>query len=327
MSALERFIERLPLPDGWSSLEEHRDQIQLGPHLLTRVGLATTGPDGTEVTGAAVSAEGDPTDRAFYELYERVAIIDTAPVACAIRDRLGEIVGTLQQGLPDPPEDDRRRPARSNGVAFHHHWEPACEAALLELCERDHVLSAWYGERGIKTVRPPGGLESIDTHRWRCGFVEPGYGTMDAFVAIVIGFPNDPSIPLARGFGAARGPSPALRKAATEAVQNLAFLWGSEVPERSPSFEPSPEFHLNYYLRSKHHKILERWMDSTHGYGRIPKIVETEVEYADISLDDAPPWGKVARALSEHAHPLIFGDPPEHVIKYLPEDRWIHPVC
>ncbi len=105
---------------------------------------------GAAVTGAAAGAT-EPLQRAFFELLERTCIIEAETGPSSVFPLLnlegtpkGEITRT--ELFPVNPFPERWRFSKSNGVAAHTSWPLACEAARLELIERDRILRSWYGE-------------------------------------------------------------------------------------------------------------------------------------------------------------------------------------
>lgn len=53
-----------PLPEGWTPLEIVEDVVFTDGIEIHRAGVASVGPDGEEVTGAAAATQGSPSPAA-----------------------------------------------------------------------------------------------------------------------------------------------------------------------------------------------------------------------------------------------------------------------
>jgi len=77
------------LPAGCTLNETFLQQTSIGALDLFMVGLIAAAPDGSSVTGTAADEHGFPTDRAFFELIERLSIFlaraRTQPLIVRIR--------------------------------------------------------------------------------------------------------------------------------------------------------------------------------------------------------------------------------------------------
>ncbi len=295
-----------PLPAGLSEPELFEGSVTIAGREVRRVGLACRSTDGAEVTGSAAELDRSPLARAYFELLERASLLEARGRLHPLCDARGRVLGALREDAGLAPEGTPVRPARSNGLALHLSFEEACRRAALELAERDRVLRAWYGELPVAPAAPPALLAPFDTHEWRaCAIAEEGDA---AEVAAVIGFPRRPELPLARGFGAAASLGAALEAAAREAVQNLAFLWDEPVPAAAPESAPRPMFHLDYYLYPGHHAHLARWLDGAHHRPSPRAPRRGEPRFVDLTPASLRGKLSVARAVSDGARPLVFGE-------------------
>ena len=144
--------DELPaLPPGWWEPERFSEWASIGRWSIALVGLSSTDREGVEALGSAADPDGPPEQRAYFELLERIAVLDAARRREAVWTRLdvdGKPLGVQPTGtlFPNSPLPNRWRYARSNGVAAHHSWHAACSAAARELAERDRVLRAWLGD-------------------------------------------------------------------------------------------------------------------------------------------------------------------------------------
>lgn len=317
-----------PLPPGYSAPEIVADEIEIAGVRICRAGIQATTPAGEEVTGSAAVLEGSPFQRAYFELLERAALLDAATRSCPIRDAAGELVGLAPPIVPR--NDPRSRPARSNGVALHRTWDEACRRARCELVERDRTLGAWYGELSLVEMQRPACLTAFDvTHDWIARSVPAARGDVDSHiaVAVVVGFPREPGIPLARGFAGAGSLEAAVTAAAGEAIQSLAFLWGEPVPAEAPALTPTPLFHLDYYLWPGNHESLREWLEPS--APRAPPsrtTIDDQTRFVDLTPSVFGETLRVARAVRTSARELIFGEPPAQLRSMLPRSRHVHPI-
>ena len=328
-----------PLPDGWSELEVVADVVVADGVELHRVGMATTGPQGEEITGSAAEASFSPEERSYFELLERAATLH------ALKDPRPFYELRTSEGLPMGecaaevlfPESDAPtlwRYARSSGVAIHTDWKTAALRASWELAERDRLLRAWYGE-----IRPKrlvdcdlAGFARATSYEWCAfSFPEPSaeHFSRDLQVVGVFGFPGRADAPLVLGYGARPDLAAAIDAAAREAMQGLAFLWGEPVTDHAPELGPTPMHHLERFQFQGHHRLLRRWLDGAHmayGAGATPRGGSASVVAC---ADLTPPWlgggYRVAKAFCTGAVPLAFGDVP--FAAHLPAAVRAHPIA
>ena len=282
----EALLAAYPLPAGWTLSEVHVDEVSIGARPAARAGLAARREDGAEVTGSAAQLESSPLARAYFELLERLAVVEA----------------------DEPVQSDAlRRDARSNGVALHSSWERACRGARLELLERHRVLESWAGVGAPRAIDPPARLQALSTHQWRCARLGPA--AAGGAVVVVIGLPRSPSeVPLARGFAADGSERAAASRAADEAIQGLAFLVDEPIVTEAPAPDASPIFHLDHYLHPAHHPLLAGWLDGARQVAELPAVDLHDVRYVDLTPEGFGSL-RVARALCESARPLVFGEP------------------
>lgn len=298
--------DKFPLPDGWSEPEVFADQVEVDGVVVRRTGVACRNGAGFEVTGSAANRDSDPLPRAWYELLERAATVEAGVEAASVEH-------------PD------QRPSRSNGIALHTTWADATRAARLELIERDQLLRAWHGEFSLRPVEPPPQLGAYASYSWAAGATTSPEGV---FVAIVIGFPADASLPLARGLAAREREIDAIAAAGAEAQQSLAFLWGEPVPDALPRLTPTAMFHLDYYLYPGRHGVLRRWISGepmTTTFNPSTRA-PLNVEFEDLRGTDWAAPLVVVRATDPLARRLIFGVPPDDWPELEPH-QIVHPVA
>ncbi len=301
----DRLSRELPIPKGWSELEMVDDCVDIAGVQVHRAGISSRNSSGIEVTGSAAARGGSPLRRAWLELLERMAIVDSGVSSS---------------------DDPRRRPSRSNGVAAHATWAAACESARLELIERDRILRSWYGELTPEMASVPDAVCDIRSHAWQACVVsgEP-WGEVE--VAAVVGFPHDPEIPLARGFAARASRRAAIEAAGREALQTLAFLWAEPVPVEPPELSPTPIYHLDYYLYPPHHAALRGWLAGEHMRCPQPLVpAPADIRFIDFTPPTLGGRLHVAQAASEVACSLEFGEPSAAVAARLPPELHVHPI-
>lgn len=305
------------LPEGWSTPERVEDVIDADGLRLHRVGWCARSAGGEAVGSAAHWAES-PVDRAYFELLERVAVLD------AVRS------GAPEDAFPTSSDPARWTYARSNGVALHTDWKTACTRAAQELAERDRLQRAWLGE--IDPVPVPFDVVASPfaptcSYEWRA-YAFPSSAddrfARDVHVMGIFGFPTRPA-PLVFGYGARLHADEALLAATREAAQVLAFLWGEPLPDRLPEPAPTPMAHLERFQHPEQHRLLRRWLDGDHRrHRRARRPAEETVRFVDLT----PPWlagrAHVVKALCASAVPLTFGRSP--VFAHLPAELQVHPI-
>ncbi len=309
----------LPLPDGWSPLEVVSDTVVAAGLTLRRAGLASRGPDGTEITGSAAERFDDPAARAGFELMERIATVgalgrDTSSwsATTVAGDAAGDIASA--ELFPAGQAAAPWRFARSNGA---------------ELAERDRILRSWYGDISPVRADAPAGVRGAEGYVWRAA-VFPDTGDLwsaDLAVAAVIGFPTATGSPLALGYGANPDAGAALDRAGREALQSLAFLWGEPIPDQPPAALPSAGGHLEHWLYPRHHEWLLGWLDGAHARfrgRRTRRDGSAATRYVDLTPAWFGPGLRVAKAVCPRAEPLAFGLAP--FAEHLPPDLRIHPI-
>jgi len=321
-SELGQVAAAFPLWSPWVRSEVVDDRVSLCRRTIRRAGVAATGPAGLAACGSAAAVDRSPLRRSWFELLERAATLEAASDASrrfVLRDarwaEREEVPADLV--FPPSPAPERWRFALSNGTALHADRAEACRRAALELAERDRALRAWRGDARPEPVAPPSDVVQelpLDGYDWRaCRLPPAGANILDvpAEVAMVVGFPRDPTLSLARGCGAGRSLDAALRRACNEALQGLAFLCDEVVPREEPAPAPSPLYHLDLYLWPGRHERLQRWLDGEHGAtGRRAPDGQGELRYVDLTPEPLRGELWIIKALHAEAVPLTFGRAP-----------------
>jgi hypothetical protein len=297
------------------------------------VGLAAEGPGQQTATGSAAEVARPPLLRAYFELLERVSILEARRSAesLQVRDLAGTAYQTRASDRVFPPDacPERQRLSLSNGVALHRSWREACQAALAELVERDRVLRSFAGELPPTRIDcSPGVLADAAAPHYEIQAFElgsdDGTSPLRFQTAMLFLLPRSPQLPLVFGFGSAQQREAALNKAEREALQRLAFVWGEPLPQAPVSPSPTPEYHHDFYLCPANHVHLRAWLE---GRRRSSHRAQARACFDGAGarfLDLTPPalQGKlaVAKAISPSARRLRFGQPA------YPPDALPHPV-
>ncbi|NUP06095.1 MAG: hypothetical protein HOW73_08555 [Polyangiaceae bacterium] len=332
------FASKHPLPEGWSSPTFVQDTIVADGLELARCGVVAMSPRGEEITGSAADVGTTSSHRGYYELLERVATVAAAGEGRSRWD-LCDRAGTLRDHLageelfPSSVAPSRWRFARSNGVALHATWEQACDRAYWELVERDRILRSWYGEISPSVLLDDWGKQSLrrlasyDVRAYAFPGRAGGWGE-EISVAGVFAFPTAEGHPFFCGFAARPSLVDAANAAEGEALQQLAFLWGEEIPRSFPPSAPFPLAHLERSLFPAHQVRIRRWLGG--GHVQFDREPETRGQPSGTTLfvDLTPAWLgdlRVAKAISAAATPLTFGEGPfgEH----LPAELRLHPIA
>jgi hypothetical protein len=334
----ESVVNSFQLGGRWSLGEVFSEQAQILGISVNLAGFSAGDCSGTVVTGSAGALDRMPTDRAFFELIERACVVD------AIASNQHEFEAIDANGrhrdrvrreavFPEPDSTSTFRYSISNGAAVGLTLKEACEAAYLELIERDRILSSWYGH-GVPQSLPL--CELIPTPWFRAfqfRFVRfpPSRCETNSEVVGAFAFPKDSTSPFAAGFGAARDIDFALERAARECIQVVGFLWGEPLPSDTPAFDVSPDFHQAMYLVPTHHARIHDWLDGKHALqpNRL-NVFRAQGERIFVNLTPPELQGRlwVVKALPDGELPLVFGlgHPNVDACGMTPESR-IHPIA
>jgi hypothetical protein len=302
-----------PLPCGWEIVETLLDAAEVPGLSVSLVGLLARTEDGREALGSAGAPGAPPCARAYFELFERIAVLEAMAERRAgylSRSAAGDTETlAFSDVFPEAPASAPFRYSRSNGVAAGATWLDACTRAFAELVERDRLLRAWYGEGEPLqlTLGEDEALRALEPwYEFRGysfpGSVNPGSGLA---VAGLFGFPKSADAPLVFGSAAAATLPSALSGARRECLQRWGFLWGERIPSEAPSFAPTEHVGLGV-LRAG------------------PELESGGCQFVDLGLGAGP---AVARALARAELPLTFGRGHPAVRTALPESLSVHPIA
>jgi len=312
----------------WNVTEVVDASIQPYGLPIARAGVTAQSQEGLIAFGSAASLSGAPMRRAWFELLERVSLLEASrsEAPLSITDPSGRLVGTIspEDAFPSSMSDGWQY-SRSNGVALGSSLSQARSRALLELAERDALLGAWYTQAPPTPVSLgdlPGTVRA--SYEWRAFSVPAPIWCPGMSVIGVFALPYESnSGPLLRGFAADETPHRALSRALQECWQSLAFLYEEPLPTSPPEPTPTPLFHLDHYLFRSHHDSIRRWLNGHRPRGRSSAASTAELTFVD--LTPVPLRGKyfVIRAMCKDAVPLVFGAGPP----WVEPDVQIHPFA
>ncbi len=327
--------EEIPLPNGWCKPEVFHEIVDIGRTSIALVGLVAHHKRGGSALGSAAgNMEAPPFARAYYELVERACILEAQARGSAcyrLHDAAGVAGRELRHDEVFPVADGSRgwQYSVSNGVAAGRGWRDACRRARWELVERDAVLRGWFGEGRLRTVALPddfdvAGFAGVYSFK---AYELAGQGRNPGRVAAVFGFPECDEYPFAYGFGARSRLVEAVAAASQECVQRLGFLWGEEIPTRSPDPEPRPHFHQEYYLCPGNQDAIARWIEGSSPHATIECGGADDTHYVDLTPPELKGEVFVSKALQENAMALTFGVGHPNLVGPVPRELLIHPVA
>src|SRR3989344_5154485 len=241
---LTRFTKEYPLPAGWQTPKLFTEEFRLDALSLNTVGLVSQKGDGDmRVTAGAADADVLPIERAYFELLERIYLLEA--------DEKFSTLPNYTEIFPKSTKPHEWVYARSNGVAAHKSFHLASQAACLELWERHAILDAWFSQSAPEQIAfnfPL--LHLAGKHYLPLAFqFLPQNTNLGAVYTIgAFAFPKQRENPLVYGFGSGFSLEKALQKAENECLQRLAFLWGEKLQENLPEFSPTPMYHQDYFM-------------------------------------------------------------------------------
>lgn len=329
------------LPSGWELVDSLSETLELEGLTLQMAGFgAQSISSNLMATGSSAGYGVQPERFAYYELLERIAIVQALSQP---QDKLwshfdsegqrllGQISGAAL--FPLSPSPDLWQYAKSNGVAIGQTFQKAAMHALSEAIERHLVLSSWYGVGRANCFSRiwPEGLEALGK-RYRIENYQFGevslFGMKGKIVACgTFLWPLNKEDPLIYGFGAGAHREEACAKSSREAIQRLCFLDGSGPVEAEPSFCPRPDFHQEYFLHRDRYELLEKWLRGE--WSRLEPLASPLALKECLFVDITPAHFEGLRVVRVHAPallPLVFGH-------YIPQQfsdcslsRLVHPI-
>lgn len=321
MNILEQLQKDLPLADCWSAIELFTETVNIGATHLNLAGVMATSESGLSIAGSAVESRNSPIPRAYYELVERSAVAEfrkraeISPNQEIIAFNTGRSC-TFANLFPNTDDQTQSKCSLSNGVALGRERSLVCQLALRELIERHLILLSWY-ENISPEVKPIG--EIFAEFDGPYNMAAANFGSIECknentclHVAGVFGMPTSSKAPLIMGMGCDVSWGKALKKAESECMQRLGFLWGEDIPTKEPEFSPTPEYHQDYYLFPKNHRVIEKWLNDGKPITEsnlMNSTLITPVDFFDITPESIKGNAFVIKAVCEETLPLMFGYP------------------
>ena len=338
MAGIEELKRIHPLPKGWEIPEVIIQETQVGREKINVVGIAAA--KGKEeafqgATGSAAAIEHSPVDRAYYELLERIAIleaINTPRPTFPLLDPYGRKAGELacEEVFPES-KNALYSFSKSNGVALGRDFADAAQRARFELVERDRILRHWFLQRAPKRLDNCDiAISGLDEHYEFAGYEFPAHAQDNAPEVSVVGFfafPKTAQRAFLYGLGAAESQLSAVEKARQEILQVAGFLWEEEVETALPEFSPTAAFHQDYYLFCKRAQALRDWLEGRSTETRASfDLLTTPAGWVDLTPEFLKSGLKVVKRIDSTRLPLVFGKRHPNVRAELSESLWIHPI-
>jgi hypothetical protein len=333
--AIAELLRRYPLPGDFAVSECFVDCTEVSGLAVHVVGIIASAPDGRSVSGSAGERGTVPFSRAYFELFERVAVLESERVAphgsVPLSAARAPLEGRERWALPSAPGGAPWAYSRSNGVAVGRDFVSACQAARAELVERDRLLRAWYGQTLPRRLglSPDPAWAALAPWYEVLAYEFPAAGERDGLDVVgVFGFPKVREAPLIYGAAADASSDGAARRAGAEALQRWAFLWGETIPDREPEFATAADFHQELYLWPPMHARLRDWLSGSHGLGA-PLLAErgpvgAAPEFVELGVF---PDLFVARAIPRSELPLVFGRGHPDAPRHAQEPFLVHPIA
>jgi ribosomal protein S12 methylthiotransferase accessory factor YcaO len=345
MPRLDSELNRSQTVGQWQLEPEFRDATKIDGLTIFLSGVEAHHKDFGSVSGSAAGTETHPIDRAWYELVERISIlqnvkagVSTYPLLNADGTKTGRLID--REAVFPSALSNEYQFSKSNGAALHSTWAEACRRATLELIERHLVLSSWVGRlRPLQVVensspdllRPL--ARSYEVKKVHLGAQRVSCMASSISASVVALIPRDKNLPLILGFGAEETSEKSLRKAEEEALQRLGFLWGEELSDEAPEFSPTNLYHQDYHLMREQREKIQDWLSGAFYREPGPKNANhntldrmLNIDFVDLTAFPELEL-KVARAICPEAIPLVFGRWRSREFADLPDSLLIHPVA
>jgi len=330
---LKDLLVAYPLPLGWTEPEVTEHRFQWKSLNVNLIGLCSQNKEGVSVTGSSGDLKMTPILPAYFELLERICILEA-------RSKKQEkfwtksVAGLKLKSLPfdevfpESPEPSVWTYAKSNGVALGTDFKRASENAHFELLERDQILRSWYGE--FEPERYDINIDCLFELKSEYDIAVYRFGTK-CKVFGVFGFPRFPNRPLVFGFGAGKTIQYAVKKATREFCQRLGFLWEEPITNKLPLFSPTPDYHQDFYLVPSQIRKIKEWLSGEKRNkplkSAFSKRGKTKILYVDLTPSCLKGKVHVLKAYSNEMMPLTFGLGNPRLTSRLSKDILLHPIA
>ncbi len=308
---------------NWKLVDEFHDKMKVDNCEINLSGFACQNQSNVILTGSA-GGFSETTDRALYELIERLVIFEAKEKKCAfeLKDETGERTSTISsEDLFKSTDSGNWKEALSNGVAIHKTPALAKQHAKNELLERDAILASWFGLTRPKPKTfhfDPLINETYSIKAYELPTLN-GHTT-----AVAVAVPNKKTVPLLYGFACDSFWDKALERAYMELIQRIGFLMDEPI-EPLEAFEPSALYHQEYYLQPENASKVLNWLSGLHYKGPVER---KDAEFMFIEFDIPELTGmSVVKAISGQTIPLIFGKGYKIDGIEIDSSRYIHPIA
>jgi hypothetical protein len=330
---LSQWLSAYPLPKDWAVIEDCQVPFNKAGVSLHLTGLVAQNKLGQHALGSAASATyADSMPRAFFELLERLSIVEaenSPDLQYSALNEKGEQIGvrpSLDVMIPKL-KSDLWVLSRSNGVAAGPDFQSARRSAELELVERDRLIRSWYGEVGVQEISRLALPVYPAEFARKYDFSVFQFESLESIEVVgAFGFPRTTELPLLFGFGAGGSVSDALKRAVREIDQRMGFLMEEPLPPTCPEIALSPAFNQDYFLYPPHHRLIRDWLDGKH-FTREPIGPQADLsltEWIDITPMQWSEKLRVIKSINATLAPLTFGKGHPWVT---PGRYDIHPFC
>ena len=329
--------------ENWEVSDSFVGEVDILGRKISLSGIEATSNEGIAVVGSAASISKSPFDRSFYELIERITIIEglkKGPHSIfPLRDLKGNLIrevdGEKTFGVDSFTKNDSYQLSKSNGIALHDSWEDACYSAGAELVERHHILASWFGQTNVEKLdfKPDRDLSFLESH-YNIDCYKLGESKVTTFsesmvTAMVYLKPKaeySDKIPCVYSFSCKSDLADALTGATKEILQRIGFLWNEDLPNNPIEMMPNAHFHGDFYLVKENQKYLDMWLANSFFKGD-SSFAEREIrlEFIDIS-DSTVSEYKVAKAISKDTIDLYFGYYDKGPYAEGKKEQRVHPI-
>ncbi len=296
-----------------------------------------------QATGSAAEPNTYPWERAYFELFERAALLDIEETAMStptmlfpLYNHIGKQVSYVngETAFNQNLHSEEWRFSKSNGVAVQLSLTGAIKNAGWELLERDRVLRFWYSKRAPRLIpdwQTMIAKEVYDQYEINAyAFQEADDIENEIWVVGVFGFPKvDSELPFVMGLGAGGNQELALNKAISETYQRLAFLWGEQKAETLPEAKPAPDFHLEYYHSPASWLYIQDWLNGSLDSHLLdfPPTLWSDIFFVHSELSGQASQVYIVKAISSTNIPLTFGVSNPKISFPLVGQAAVHPIA
>ncbi|MCG8671274.1 MAG: YcaO-like family protein [Pseudomonadales bacterium] len=311
----------------WTIVDRCQESLSIHKLNIQLCGIAAKNKSGNLATGSSAALEQMEVSRANFELLERMVICDVLNGSRQHRlpllDNLnnnGPRTITVDEAFPQSSNPSQYQWSKSNGIALHTSVPMACQAAGLELIERDQILASWFGlsrPAVVNSILIEDISESFSAHyKIKCARLSEDNVTLfdrKVFVFGIFLIPEQNTHLPFFGYGAAFTQDAAILKCKSELLQQVGFLAESKPTLEPVEVSPVPEYHLAYFSNPEHFDQIFHWLNGDYYKPNCRRLFTQtpKIEYAvlPVGCEKAATNDQVfvVKAFSKELIPLIFG--------------------